>query len=91
MVKTLKKNNPVFLRVNVSVSVTCQSQCSISFVSLCLRFDYIYWVIGAMLNSKNDILPGLKTADVYYVRAGLVGGAYIGIEELQEDSELVFS
>lgn len=43
-----------------------------------------------MLNSKNDILPGLKTADVYYVRAGLVGGAYIGIEELQEDSELVF-
>lgn len=23
-----------------------------------------------MLNSKNDILPGLKTADVYYVRAG---------------------
>lgn len=44
-----------------------------------------------MLNSKNDILPGLKTADVYYVRTGLVGGAYIGIEELQEDSELVFS
>lgn len=79
----------MLLRVNVSVSVT--SQCSISFVSLCLRFDYIYWVIGAMLNSKNDILAGLKTADVYYVHAGLVGGAYIRIEELQEDSELVFS
>lgn len=44
-----------------------------------------------MLNSKNDILAGLKTADVYYVHAGLVGGAYIRIEELQEDSELVFS